>query len=300
MERMPNLKLVGSTMSCVQKNWILARKSWILMGLAWSLSASGEVLAFDTGLPQSRNKQPDFIHAELKVLVDEFGSDADRIPADFLEKVRRWARLYQTRDRSDMAKVLESQRELFDALRLQVQEAELPPDLAFITLVESEFKPKVRSQQNNVGLWQLEPITARHHGLRVNSKVDERLDPRKSTAAACRYISSLRQTLGPDASLLVTVAAYNLGPSRLQSRMRTVKDPGRQKDFWHLYPTRLIPALTRTHIARLMAAIIIGRNERHFGFGRINNSAATRSNRLPAADPEASLLLEGKLPARYP
>jgi len=86
----------------------------------------------------------------------------------------------------------------------------------------------------------------------------------------------------------------------LQARMKTIKDPDRQKDFWHLYSTRLIPALTRTHIARLMAAIIIGRNERHFGFGRINNSAATRSNRLPAADPEASLLLEGKLPARYP
>jgi hypothetical protein len=37
------------------------------------------------------------------------------------------------------------------------------------------------------------------------------------------------------------------------------------------------PALTRTHIARLMAAII-GRNERHFGFGRINNSAAGKAN----------------------
>ena len=76
----------------------------------------------------------------------------------------------ETRDRSDMAKVLESQRELFDSLRQQVQDAELPPDLAFITLVESEFKPKVRSRTNNAGLWQLEPITARLHGLKVNSK----------------------------------------------------------------------------------------------------------------------------------
>ncbi|HEU0007800.1 MAG TPA: lytic transglycosylase domain-containing protein [Terriglobia bacterium] len=302
---MPNLKLVGSTMGCGPKHWIVARKSSILMGLAWGLSMSGDVLAFGTGSPQSRKKQPDLIHAELKVLVDEFGSDANRIPADFLQKVRRWARLYQTRDRSDMAKVLESQRELFDSLKQQVQEAALPPDLAFITLVESEFKPKVRSRTNNVGLWQLEPITARLHGLKVNSKVDERLDPKKSTAAACRYISSLRRTLGPDTSLLVTVAAYNLGPSRLQSRMKTVKDPDRQRDFWHLYSTRRIPALTRTHIARLMAAIIVGRNERHFGFGRINNSAAGKANahnpnQLPAPDREATLLLGSKLPARYP
>jgi membrane-bound lytic murein transglycosylase D len=289
-------------MSCAQNNSILACKSWILVGLAWILSGSGNGLAIDTASPRSRTTQPDFLHAELKVLVDEFGSDANRIPADFVGKVRRWARLYQTRDRSDMAKVLESERELFEGIRQQVQEADLPPDLAFITLVESEFKPKVRSSGNNAGLWQLEPITARLNGLRVNSKVDERLDPRKSTAAACRYISSLRQILGPDTSLLVTVAAYNLGPSRLQARMNTVKDPSRQKDFWHLYSTRLIPALTRTHIARLMAAILIGRHEKHFGFGRINNSVARNTdnpNRLPA-DREAFLLLESKLPPRYP
>jgi membrane-bound lytic murein transglycosylase D len=267
------------------------------MGLALGLTVSDNVRAFDTGLPERRRPQTDFIHAELKVIVDEFGSDAERIPADFLEKVRRWARLYQTRDRSDMAKVLQSQRELFDAVRLQVEQANLPPDLAFITLVESEFKPKVRSQTNNAGLWQLEPITARLHGLKVNSKVDERLDPRKSTAAACRYIASLRQTLGPDTSLLVTVAAYNLGPSRLQARMRTVNNSDRQNDFWHLYATRRIPALTRTHIARLMAAIIIGRNQEHFGFGRPEQSdtiarlkkAREASGEAPDLDRQASL-----------
>jgi len=267
------------------------------MGLALGLAVCGSAQAFDTALREPRKKQTDFIHTELKVVVDEFGSDAERIPADFLEKVRRWARLYETRDRSDMAKVLESQRDLFDSLRQQVQDAELPPDLAFITLVESEFKPTVRSRTNNAGLWQLEPITARLNGLKVNGKVDERLDPRRSTAAACRYITSLRQTLGPDTSLLVAVAAYNLGPSRLQSRMKTVSDADRQNDFWHLYSTRRIPALTRTHIARLMAAIIVGRNQERFGFGPSANAAKIarvkfgedNSGTASALDREASL-----------
>ena len=257
------------------------------MSLALGLTVcGGSAQAFDTGLPEHRKKQSDFIHTELKVVVDELGSDAERIPTDFLEKVRRWARLYETRDRSDMAKVLETQRDLFDSLRQQVRDAELPPDLAFITLVESEFKPNVRSQTNNVGLWQLEPITARLHGLRVNNKVDERLDPKKSTAAACRYLSSLRQTLGPNTSLLVAVAAYNLGPSRLQSRMKTVTRPESQNDFWHLYATRRIPRLTRTHIARLMAAIIIGRNEERFGFGRTD--AAEKIARVKLGEENSS------------
>src|SRR5688572_6200352 len=231
-------------MSCPPKNRIFGRRRLFLMSLALGLALPNPLPAFDANLPERGKTHTDFIHAELKVVVDEFGSDAQRIPADFVEKVQRWARLYQTRDRSDMAKVLETQRDLFDSLRQQVRDAELPPDLAFITLVESEFKPKVRSRTNNAGLWQLEPITARHHGLKVNNTIDERLDPRKSTAAACRYISSLRQTLGQDTSLLVTVAAYNLGPSRLQSRMKTVGNSDRQKDFWHLYSTRRIPALT--------------------------------------------------------
>ena len=284
-------------MSCPQQNRVTSCKRWHLISLALGLTVCGSLQAFDTGLPGQKKKQTDFIHAELKVVVDEFGSDAERIPADFLEKVRRWARLYETRDRSDMAKVLESQRDLFDSLRQQVQDAELPPDLAFITLVESEFKPKVRSRTNNAGLWQLEPITARLHGLKVNNKVDERLDPKKSTAAACRYIVSLRQTLGPDTSLLVAVAAYNLGPSRLQSRMKTVANADRQNDFWHLYSTRRIPALTRTHIARLMAAIIVGRNQERFGFGPSANAAKiarvkfgeNNSGTASALDREASL-----------
>lgn len=259
-------------MSYRSRNRTVHRRHLFLLNLAFGLALSNKLSAFDAGLNGQRTIQTDFIHSELKLVVDEFGSDAKRIPADFVEKVQRWARLYQTRDRSDMAKVLESQRELFDSLRLQVQKAGLPPDLAFITLVESEFKPKVRSQTNNAGLWQLEPITARLHGLRVNNKIDERLDPKKSTAAACRYIVSLRETLGSDTSLLVAVAAYNLGPSRLQSRMKTVTRSDRQNDFWHLYSTRRIPRLTRTHIARLMAAIIIGRNEERFGFGRVGDS----------------------------
>ena len=106
-----------------------------------------------------------------------------------------------------------------------IERADLPPDLAFVTLVESDFKPRNQSHGGNAGLWQFERATARRNGLRVNAKIDERLDPQKSTTAACRYFSRLQQIFGPEASLLVMVAAYNLGPTRLQARMRTIHDP---------------------------------------------------------------------------
>lgn len=226
-------------------------------------------------------------------MVDGFGADGNRIPQDFRERVLRWARLYRTRDRSDMARMLGKQRRLFEEIRQQLQAANLPPDLVFVTLIESEFKPGARSRSDNAGLWQFERTTARKNGLQVDAKIDERLDPRKSTVAACRYFSKLRQMLGPNASWLVAVAAYNFGPTRLQARMKAIQDPELRGDFWHLYSTRTIPALTRTHIARLVAAVLVGRHEispeglqagKHPGSKRVQFQSDSPDEALQAAD----------------
>ncbi len=280
---MPNLKLSCSTMLCPQMLLTFRQRHSILLGLAVSLCAPGSAIAFeqipsDLGRGQ---KNPNFIEEKLKAIVTEFGADAEQIPKEFLEEVRRWARLYQTRDRCDMARVLGPERERFEAVRKQLGEADLPPDLAFLMLVESDFKSKNRSKGGNAGLWQFERATARHNGLQVNAKVDERLDPQKSTAAACRYFSRLRRIFGSEASLLLMVAAYNLGPSRLQARMKSIRDPDLRNDFWHLYSTRVVPALTRTHIARLLAAILIGRHEEDFGFAASNQTGNAKLIHTP-------------------
>jgi membrane-bound lytic murein transglycosylase D len=206
------------------------------------------------------------LETKLKTLTAEFGVSANNIPAEFVEKVRRWVWLYQTRDEDEIERVLETRRQEFIAIQRQVRGANLPSDLAYVTLVESHFQPQAKNKADNAGLWQFTRGTARHIGLRVNAEVDERLDPHKSTAAACRYISQLQRHLGTGGSLMLALAAYNMGPGRLEQRMNQVEDPARRFDFWHLYRTRVFPALTRTHLARLMAAILIGRHPQHFGF----------------------------------
>jgi membrane-bound lytic murein transglycosylase D len=188
------------------------------------------------------------------------------MPSDFVEKVRRWTRLYQTRDRDEMELVLGARHRDFEAVRQQVTSAGLPPDLAFATLVESHFQAGTRSPDDNAGLWQFTRDTARRNGLKVNADIDERLDPSKSTEAACRYLLQLRRQLGPEGSLMLALAAYNMGPGRLTQRMQQVEDLSKRHDFWHLYRTRLLPAITRTHLARLMASILIGRYPQYFGF----------------------------------
>ncbi len=266
-----------------QKHQAQYQRHSVLLGLVVGLWTPGTFLAFDFNSSELEHEQasPDFIEEKLRVIVSEFGEDAEHIPGEFLDKVRRWARLYQTRDRTEMARVLGPARREFEAVRQQLEEVNLPPDLAFITLVESDFNPKNRSHGGNAGLWQFERTTARYNGLQVNAKVDERLDPRKSTTAACRYLAKLGRIFGPETSLLVILAAYNLGPTRLQARMKTIHDPDLHNDFWHLYSKRIIPALIRAHIARLMAAILIGRHEEHFGFAASNQISNSKRNQEP-------------------
>jgi membrane-bound lytic murein transglycosylase D len=210
--------------------------------------------------------EADALAGELHVLLVDFGAPIQYIPKEFEEKVRRWVHLYQTRDRPEIERILGVRHRDFEALRQQVASAHLPPDLAFATLVESHFKTDIISPDDNAGLWQFTRDTARRNGLRVSGGRDERLDPRKSTEAACRYLLKLQHEVGQPGSLMLALAAYNMGPGRLKQRASELKGSSRRADFWQLYRTGIFPAVTRTHLARLMAAILIGRNPQHYGF----------------------------------
>jgi len=208
----------------------------------------------------------DALAGELNVLLVEFGAPVQHIPHEFDEKVRRWVHLYQTRDRKEIERVLGVRHRDFEVVRQQVAGAHLPPDLAFVTLVESHFQTDIISPDDNAGLWQFTRDTARRNGLKVSGGVDERLDPRKSTEAACRYLLKLQHQLGQPSSLMLALAAYNMGPGRLKQRASQLKGRSGPADFWHLYRAGVFPAVTRTHLARLMAAILIGRQPQHYGF----------------------------------
>jgi transglycosylase-like protein with SLT domain len=211
-------------------------------------------------------KPPDFLEQELHALVTDLGEPVHTFPPDFLTKVRRWTRLYQTRDRGEMVQVLGPRRHDFEILRQQLASADLPPDLAFVTLVESHFQAGSISPDDNVGLWQFNRDTARRNGLKVSDGADERLDPAKSTQAACRYLLRLRHQLGRENSLMLALAAYNMGPGRLKERTAQVDGLSTRSNFWSLYQAGVFPALTQNHLTRLMAAILIGRHPQHFGF----------------------------------
>jgi membrane-bound lytic murein transglycosylase D len=196
----------------------------------------------------------------------EFGAEETSVPPEFVKEVQRFILQYQDRDRDLMLRALVHQRGDLERVQEILRRDLMPQDFAYMAVVESGFLPSSYSQEGAAGFWQFTETTAREYGMKVNESVDERLDLQKSTEAASRYIRDLILDFGTGSSVMLAMAAYNSGPETVRRAMRNVKDPIKQRNFWHLYQTRALPAETREYVPKVLAAIVVGRNPRQFGF----------------------------------
>lgn len=138
-------------------------------------------------------------------------------------------------------------------------EFNLPTDLIYLSLVESGFNPYAYSRARATGPWQFMKGTAQLYGLRVDSYVDERRDPIKSTVAAARYLRDLYDLFG---TWPLAMAAYNAGEGKVMRALRKA----RAESFSDIAKTRLIRRETREYVPRFMAATIIAKNPDRYGF----------------------------------
>ena len=82
-------------------------------------------------------------------------------------------------------------------MRVRGEDRGLPPELTYLPIVESSYDMSARSSVGALGIWQFMPRTGREY-MRVNSIVDERLDPIESSRAAASYLQAWRRPLGFD------------------------------------------------------------------------------------------------------
>jgi pSer/pThr/pTyr-binding forkhead associated (FHA) protein/soluble lytic murein transglycosylase-like protein len=212
----------------------------------------------DTGDPVTR---------ELRVLMAEFGAEVYSIPPEFTERVIYYIQQDQGPNRTLIARALSQAGGEIQTIRRILQEEQLPPDLAYIPIVESALVDGPGSAAGAVGPWQFTAPTAKAMGLRVDGEVDERKDLVKSTRASCKYLRDLILDFGSGSSVMLALAAYNSGTAKVkQAVMKTVRDPIQQRSFWYLYRTRALPLETREYVPKVFAAILIGRDPHHFGF----------------------------------
>ena len=127
----------------------------------------------------------------------------------------------------------------------------MPYELEFLPVIESALRPTATSPVGAAGLWQFMPSTGKHYGLQINTLVDERRDPVKSTDAACRYLRDLYNRFG-DWSL--AIAGYNCGEGAVQRAI--ARAGGKEgKTFWDIY--NYLPKETRGYVPAFIGATYI-------------------------------------------
>ncbi|MEN6618986.1 MAG: LysM peptidoglycan-binding domain-containing protein [Rikenellaceae bacterium] len=126
-------------------------------------------------------------------------------------------------------------------------EYNLPKELKVMAIIESALNPRATSRVNAKGMWQFMYRTALQYNLKINSYVDERLDPVASSHAAAKYLKDAYTIFG-DWSL--AIASYNCGAGNVNKAIRRA---GGSRDFWKIYP--YLPRETRGYVPSFVAAL---------------------------------------------
>lgn len=156
---------------------------------------------------------------------------------------------FLTRKRDLMERMLTISQFYFPLFEQQLDNHDIPLEMKYLSIVESALNPKARSRVGATGLWQFMYGTGREMKLNINSYVDERSDPIKSTEAACNYLNRLYRIYN-DWDL--ALAAYNSGPGNVN---KAIRRSGGQRNYWNI--RRNLPRETAGYVPAFQATMYI-------------------------------------------
>src|SRR5690606_2556111 len=162
----------------------------------------------------------------------------------------------------------------------------LPPELAVLPHVESSFNPSAYSKVGAAGLWQFMRSTGRRY-LRIDSEVDDRLDPFRSTEAAAQLLEYNYRVLG---TWPLALTAYNHGAAGMRRAKQATGTDDIEK-IVRTYRSRTFGFASRNFYVSFLAALEIDRNPEKY-FGKIEPLPEVKFQEvaLPAYVPVASLV----------
>ena len=161
--------------------------------------------------------------------------------------VRGYINRYTDSRYGTISRILGMSQYYFPLIEDELLKEELPVELRALPIIESALSTTAVSPMGAVGLWQFMPSTGKSYGLEVNSLVDERRDPVRSTQAACRYLKDL-YAIYNDWSL--AIAAYNCGPGNVNKAI--ARSGGNGRTFWDIYD--YLPRETRGYVPAFIGA----------------------------------------------
>lgn len=132
---------------------------------------------------------------------------------------------------------------------------QIPKELYYLPMIESRYDKNAKSRGKAVGVWQFTTLTAKHYGLKVDHRIDERKHILSSTKAAAQYLKDLYKQFN---SWELALAAYNCGPTCVQKSLKK----GKTNNYWILVDKKLLPKETRNYVAKFMAVTYLGEGNR--------------------------------------
>jgi membrane-bound lytic murein transglycosylase D len=148
----------------------------------------------------------------------------------FNDDVRSYIDLFLNQRRKELEISIQRAQLYFPLIEAILDKYDLPIELKYIAVIESGLNPFAKSPSGAVGLWQFLYNTCSLFDLKVDSYIDERRDPYKSTDAACRYLKYLFSTFN-DWNLVL--ASYNGGPRDVRN---AIQRSGGSTDYWNIRP----------------------------------------------------------------
>lgn len=210
------------------------------LGLIWISSAAQD----DKPLYEVYDYTPDIAYADIEKRYNNLELTID---IAFNDRVNAFINYFTVRDRDYTREMLKRQEIYLPIFEKYLKEYDLPQELKYLPIIEAGLNPKATSGPQAVGLWQFMAPTARERGLKIDWYIDERMDPEKSTEAACKYIKWL---YGVFKDWKLTLAAYNSGIGNVK---RAIRRAGYKNDFWDVY--RYLPRETRSYVPQFAAIV---------------------------------------------
>ena len=183
---------------------------------------------------------------EKEVFIDRLKRLPNIMEMPYNEIVQKFIDRYTGRLRRSVSYMLGASNFYMPIFEDALMAYDVPLELKYLPVIESALNPKATSRVGAAGLWQFMPSTGKQYGLEINSLVDERRDPVKSSYAAARFLRDLYKIYG-DWSLVI--AAYNCGPENVR---KAIQRSNGKADYWSIYP--YLPRETKGYVPAFIAA----------------------------------------------
>lgn len=205
---------------------------------------------YDMEVEQFTSDVPDSVMMQRLIDMNPY------ITLPFNETVKKYMILYAEKMPTNTGRLLGLSAYYMPILEQTFARYDLPLELKYLAIIESNLNPTARSRAGALGMWQFMYTTARSYGLKINSFVDERMDVEKSVDAAARYLRDAYDVFG-DWNL--AISSYNCGAGNVQKAIRR----SGSREFWKIYD--YLPRETRGYVPAMVGAMYAMAYYREYG-----------------------------------